>query len=173
MVKEYHRFNTGWFVKDTIEYSVYNNKKDTFDNRIFRKGKGIIFTYTAHYDCPNMYDEEQTDALTWSIPDSSTSFKIILSKDNFDLPNFFYKLHQFGYNRPKPMLSATGEITGVKDGENWKISGSLVVIAGHKNSEFTQTRDINFSKVFTQTVYSGPKRKKKYADNYPFYYEKN
>jgi len=173
LANEYYQFNTGWIIKDTIEYSIFKGLRDTTYSKTFSKGKGIIFRYQAAYDCPEIFDEEQTDVLTWSIPDTATSFKIILKKDNYKLANFDYILVQFGYNRSQRiLLSAEGEITGTKENEMWKISGSLEILVSNKGSEYKSTREVQFSKTFTLSVFTGKKKEKKYADNSPFYYAK-
>jgi hypothetical protein len=173
LVKEYYKYNTGWLVLDTTVYSFWNNSMDTLHKKIPRKGKGIIFEYSAFYDCPDICDEERTDIITWSIPDSSSAFTITLTENNFKETPFAYTLAQFGYNRPKGLLSVTGSISGVKtNSTSWDVTGTLTVIAGDRVGSFRITRSISFSKKFTQTVYAGSKRKKKYAGVYPFYYEK-
>lgn len=162
---EYHKFNKGWIIGDTI----YEYSTEIFRTKIEKKGSGIIFKYTARYNCPESHDEEMTDYLLWSIPDSLTSFKIALTKDSFGTQDFIYRLNLIPPNMPKNMRTCSGEISGYKEGDNWNISASLTVIVNWYAGE-TLSRNISFSKTFTQTIYKGPKKRKKAVTfNTPFY----
>ncbi len=56
-------------------YTISRSYKDTLQSKTwFVKGREIGFRYAKNFDCPDMFDEEYTDNLVWSILPGIDSF---------------------------------------------------------------------------------------------------
>jgi hypothetical protein len=154
-------YNTGWVLKDTI---VIINK-DTSFLKIERKGKGTIFSYSKYFDCPDTYDEQHSDVLTWYVPDSVSEFEIHLEKNTGQV-----KYLLAGLLSRFEMTSGKGTLKGVKQNNEWLITANLQMIVGRKGDARQFNRVLQFSKTFVRAGYNGNnKKKKQLSEADPFY----
>ncbi|HWJ90562.1 MAG TPA: hypothetical protein VNR87_05595 [Flavisolibacter sp.] len=151
--EESAKFDTGWILNDTVIVI----GKDTNQFKVRQQGNGITFKFARMFDCPDIFDEEHWDILTWYIADTATRFEIILSgkPSNVD--------YSFAYaGRSFQPISAKGTISGEKIGAQWKVAGNVhATVPRTYHTGPVTYRDISFSTMFNPGLYEKVKTKKK------------
>lgn len=160
-VSEEGLFNTGWILKDT---TIIVNK-DTSLLKITAKGKGSIFSYSRKFHCPDKFDDEHSDVLTWYVPDSVSEFEINFEKSAGEVAYYLsYVLSRFEMNTGK------GSIRGSKQNNAWLITADLQMTVVRKRDGRQFSRVLQFSKMFIRAGYTGNnKKKKELSKTNPFY----
>ncbi|MET0570515.1 MAG: hypothetical protein ABWZ79_03725, partial [Pedobacter agri] len=159
VIRESLLYNTGWELKDTIgNFGKFMIKKPV-------KGKGIVFQYVKRYDQSRASHGEYNEVVTWHIPEEKDRFEIKL--DSFSQINYLFSTHILGAD--KNAKSISGTIKGVRQNENWFVTGSLIVTLSNYRGA---PQKIDFSSTFTKAGYSGNDPEKILrAETEPFYSE--